>query len=84
MAGKRLASLLVAVPLILYPPAVSPREAGAAGVTHAGPDPARGLGVPARQAGWAWECGQILDKTLRCPACGRSYREEDTGLVEER
>ena len=42
------------------------------------------LGVPARQAGWACECGRIMDKTLRCPACGRSYREEDTGLVEER
>ena len=26
----------------------------------------------------------VLDKPLRCPACGRSYREEDTGLVEER
>ena len=42
------------------------------------------IGVPARQAGWACECGRILDKTLHCPTCGRSYRVEDTGLVEER
>ena len=53
-------------------------------VTHDVPDHALMLGVPARQAGWACECGRILDRTLRCPACGRSYRVEDTGLVEER
>ena len=53
-------------------------------VTHDVPDHALMLGVPARQAGWVCECGRILDKTLRCPACGCSYREEDTGLVEER
>lgn len=53
-------------------------------VTHDVPDHALMLGVPARQTGWACECGRILDKTLRCPTCGRSYREEDTGLVEER
>jgi len=40
------------------------------------------LGVPARQHGWACECGEILPDSLRCNGCGRSYQEADTGLME--
>ena len=53
-------------------------------VTHDVPDHALMLGVPARQAGWACECGQILDETLCCPNCGRKYRVGNDGLVEEK
>lgn len=40
------------------------------------------LGVPARQAGWACECGTVLPESLACAGCGRSYEETDLGLVE--
>jgi UDP-2-acetamido-3-amino-2,3-dideoxy-glucuronate N-acetyltransferase len=47
--------------------------------------PAHGLAVgnPARRVGWACECGQRLDDSLRC-SCGRRYRlvTEADGLVE--
>ena len=31
------------------------------------------IGVPARQAGWVCECGQVLGDDLKCPDCGRSF-----------
>jgi UDP-2-acetamido-3-amino-2,3-dideoxy-glucuronate N-acetyltransferase len=45
------------------------------------------LGVPARQVGWACECGQPLpelepDRTV-CPVCGKRYRLE-AGLLHPR
>lgn len=40
------------------------------------------LGVPARRAGWACECGELLPKNLLCKACGRKYIETDSGLEE--
>ena len=40
------------------------------------------LGVPARCAGWACECGEILPKDLVCSKCGRKYKETDEGLEE--
>lgn len=40
-------------------------------------------GVPARQIGWACECGEILGADLACPKCGRKYKETEAGLVEE-
>lgn len=40
-------------------------------------------GVPAKQIGWACECGEILkDKRLVCPCCNRKYKETEKGLVE--
>lgn len=39
-------------------------------------------GIPARQTGWACECGTILPDTLRCPECGRQYEPAGTGLKE--
>lgn len=39
------------------------------------------LGVPARQAGWVCECGNVLREGLSC-SCGRKYRETGAGLAE--
>ena len=52
-------------------------------VTSDVPDHALMLGVPARRAGWACECGAILPEDLVCPVCGRKYREGENGLTEE-
>ncbi len=53
------------------------------------------VGVPARQAGWVCQCGEILEKsrdagretgaprTLRCAVCGSSYTLADGALVPE-
>ena len=40
-------------------------------------------GVPARQIGWACECGEILDDKLKCN-CGRQYEINEKGLVEKK
>lgn len=53
-------------------------------VTDDVPDHALMLGVPARQAGWVCECGEILKFGLRCPACGRNYIQTSKGLEEEK
>ena len=55
--------------------------AGAVVVTDV-PDHALMLGVPARRAGWACECGKILDKKTVCGVCGRQYRQTEKGLEE--
>ena len=39
-------------------------------------------GVPAKQIGWVCECGSILDDSLTCKDCGRVYKEDTKGLVE--
>ena len=52
-------------------------------VTSDVPDHALMLGIPARRAGWACECGAILPENLACPVCGRRYREGENGLTEE-
>lgn len=57
--------------------------AAGAVVTHDVKDYAVMAGVPARQIGWACECGEFLREGLRCHACGRVYREGENGLVEE-
>ena len=45
------------------------------------------LGVPAKQKGWACECGQILkeseDNKYVCKDCGRTYVLKDNILIEE-
>jgi acetyltransferase-like isoleucine patch superfamily enzyme len=40
------------------------------------------VGNPARQVGWMCQCGERLDRDLRC-GCGRRYREisRDAGLA---
>lgn len=40
------------------------------------------LGVPAKRKGWVCECGHLLEEDLKCPECGRAYRESDKGLEE--
>ena len=40
------------------------------------------LGVPARQKGWACECGELLKDGLVCAKCGRKYQETARGLEE--
>ena len=41
------------------------------------------LGVPAKRAGWACECGEILSENLNCKKCGRKYVETVEGLEEK-
>lgn len=53
-------------------------------VTSNVPDHALMLGVPARRAGWACECGKLLKEGLLCAKCGRQYIETQDGLKEER
>lgn len=43
------------------------------------PDYAVVLGVPARLAGWACECGNLLHADLQC-SCGRKYQKCGNGL----
>lgn len=51
-------------------------------VTKDVPDHALMVGVPARQKGWACECGSILDGNLHCKSCGRDYDKKESGLIE--
>ena len=39
-------------------------------------------GVPARQVGWVCECGQVLNKEMVCPDCGKQYAMRGTILKE--
>ena len=39
-------------------------------------------GVPAKQIGWACECGATLDDNLECTKCGRKYRMME-GIITE-
>ena len=41
-------------------------------------------GVPARQIGWVCECGNILDTSLCCQKCNRSYKQSGKNLIEEK
>ncbi|MEG1849123.1 MAG: DapH/DapD/GlmU-related protein [Oscillospiraceae bacterium] len=56
--------------------------AAGAVVTHDVPDHAAVMGMPARQTGWACDCGLPLDQALNC-SCGRSYRIGEHGLVAQ-
>lgn len=38
-------------------------------------------GVPAKRIGWVCKCGQVLDKNLICPDCGRKYEMFDNFLT---
>jgi len=40
------------------------------------------LGNPARQVGWACDCGSTVDEDFGCPNCGRRYQRAETGLNE--
>lgn len=47
--------------------------AAGAVVTKDVPDNALVRGVPAIQAGWVCECGNLLSESGECTSCGRSY-----------
>ena len=49
-------------------------------VGHDVPDHGLVMGNPARQVGWACQCGHRLDDILTCPSCGRRYLERSHGL----
>ena len=51
-------------------------------VTSNVPDHALMLGIPARQRGWACECGELLPEDLHCTKCGRKYIKGENGLQE--
>jgi UDP-2-acetamido-3-amino-2,3-dideoxy-glucuronate N-acetyltransferase len=56
-------------------------------VTHDVPPYALMVGVPARQVGWACECGTRLDfaegaKQTTCVACGKHYMYIEAGAAE--
>jgi len=38
------------------------------------------VGNPARQIGWACECGERLPDDLECHACGKKYEKSEDGL----
>lgn len=41
-------------------------------------------GVPAKQIGWVCECGQVLDKEMKCPDCHRKYELDDENRLKFR
>ena len=49
-------------------------------VTKDVPDYALMTGVPARQSGWACQCGGKMSDDLPCRACGRSYVKSEKGI----
>ncbi len=55
--------------------------AAGAVVTQNVPDHALMAGVPAKQIGWACECGQKLNKELICEQCNRKHKKTKTGLA---
>lgn len=57
--------------------------AAGAVVTVDVPDHALMAGVPAKQTGWACECGAVLDKDLKCPECGKAFEKNKNGLCEK-
>ena len=45
------------------------------------PDFALVVGNPAKQVGWACECGERLADDLECLACGKQFQKKTSGLV---
>lgn len=42
------------------------------------------IGIPARVRGWVCECGDVLPENFKCYKCGRTYKQTDDGLQEEK
>ncbi|MBR7008740.1 MAG: N-acetyltransferase [Ruminococcus sp.] len=58
--------------------------AAGAVVTKNVPAHALMAGVPAKQIGWTCECGQVLDKELKCPDCARKYKLDGDTIAEDK
>ncbi len=56
--------------------------AAGAVVTCDVPDYALMVGVPAKQMGWACECGATINDRLKCIICGREYTLSKCALVK--
>ena len=41
------------------------------------------VGNPARQIGWACECGERLPDDLECMACSKTYQKQENGELVE-
>ncbi len=52
-------------------------------VTKDVPDYALVYGSPAKQRGWICECGEKLEKNMKCPSCGKVYKEKNGTLEKE-
>jgi UDP-2-acetamido-3-amino-2,3-dideoxy-glucuronate N-acetyltransferase len=50
-------------------------------VTKDVPDYALMIGNPAKQMGWACNCGERLTKKLRCSVCKKSFEKTPNGLI---
>jgi UDP-2-acetamido-3-amino-2,3-dideoxy-glucuronate N-acetyltransferase len=48
------------------------------------PDYALVVGNPAKQIGWACQCGDRLADDLECVACGKKFKKKQDGLSEVR
>ena len=48
------------------------------------PDYAIVVGNPARQIGWACECGERLTEDLDCFSCGKKFEKRDEGLESKK
>jgi len=46
------------------------------------PDHGLAVGNPAKQIGWACECGERLTEELECITCEKQYKKSSIGLVE--
>lgn len=57
--------------------------AAGAVVTKDVPDHALFAGNPAQLKGFVCECGETLDKNLRCPVCRKRYQKDAQGLISE-
>jgi UDP-2-acetamido-3-amino-2,3-dideoxy-glucuronate N-acetyltransferase len=47
------------------------------------PDYALVVGNPAKQIGWACDCGERLSDDFECLACGKKFKKAPTGLAPE-
>lgn len=56
--------------------------AAGAVVTKNVPAHALMVGIPAKRIGWACECGNVLDGSLKC-SCGRKYKENSSDELVE-
>jgi len=45
------------------------------------PDHALVVGNPAKQIGWACECGERLTEDLECLTCEKQYKKSADGLL---